>query len=150
MEKIFSSHLICIKSGSSLKEAKEIMQDKRIRHLPIIDADQNIIAIVTSHDLISREQFQNLPVDFFASSPVAFVHEDTPLSTVALKFIETKMSSVILCDNDMKAIGIITTNDILFQYAQLTQKKEPTFAIDQAKLITTAGEFFRKLADIGI
>jgi acetoin utilization protein AcuB len=150
MEKIFSSNLICVRSGTTVKSAKQIMAEKRIRHLPIVDLDQNIISIISNHDLISHERVQELPVDFFASSPVVFVISDTPLSTIAYKMIEQKISSVVLCNNAKQAVGIITSTDLLLQFANLLKDQKTPGSFDTFKALSTAGEFFRKLSDIGI
>ena len=154
MLEVQSQDLTCIQTGSSMAEAKELMTEKRIRHLPVINDRGQIIAMLSKHDLTDVGQFQDLPVELFASFPVHFVEQDTPLSSVALKMIEEKISSLILCDFKSRAIGIITTDDLLFEFSKLlkqTKEFQSTTPLwPAAETITTAGELFRQISDIGI
>ncbi|MFZ3229334.1 MAG: CBS domain-containing protein [Pseudobdellovibrio sp.] len=150
MAPIFNSNMICIKAGSTMKAAKQLMDENRIRHLPVISDENKIVAMLSKHDLTDVQKFQDLPIDLFANYPVSFVTIDTPLSTVATKMIEEKISSLVLCDSEKNAIGIITSDDLLFQFSQMLKEKENTSSITKIDILTTAGEFFKKLADIGI
>jgi CBS domain-containing protein len=148
-----NSKLICIKSGTLMNEARELMQIKRIRHLPIIDNNNDIIAMLSKHDLTDIEKFQELPVDFFASFPVEYVLESTPLSTVALRMVEKKISSVLISNEKKEVVGIITSDDLLFKLSQVLKneedkKEKSDFNLNM--LVTSAGDFFKKLSDIGI
>lgn len=152
MEYTFKTDLVCIKSGSTMKMAKALMSEKRIRHLPVINSENQIISILSKHDLTDALKLQELPVDFFANSPVIYVTEDTDMKTVALKMIEEKISSVLLTDNNKTVIGIITTNDLLFHLAHLLDEnaKKSQTSTTHASTLMSIGEFFRKLSDIGI
>ena len=152
MENIFKSNLICIKGGTTMREAGELMKEKRIRHLPIIDGSDRIVGMLSKTDLTDVAKFADFPAELFATFPVQTLNVDSPLSLAALLMIEKKISSVILCDNNNTAVGIITSEDLLFQLAQMLGEKEKSGigSWDAAKTLSTAGEFFRKLSDIGI
>lgn len=152
MANIINSKLICITSGSPLQEAKEMLREKRIRHLPIINHSNEIVGILSKHDLSDNIKFRDLPVDLFASSPVDHMPASSPISEVALKMIEKKISSMLLSDENGKAVGIITTDDLLYHLAIIIKDKEKAEAYrwNRADIMQTAGEFFRKLSDIGI
>jgi CBS domain-containing protein len=152
MEKSFKTKVVCIAKGSTVTEARLLMKEKRIHHLPIVDSENNIEGVLSSRDLTDISQFQNLPVEVFASYPVEYVTESESLRTVALKMIEKRISSVLLTDSENTVVGIITTNDLLFHFADLLKKvpsdeKKPWTDMD---VVITVGEFFRKLSDIGI
>jgi acetoin utilization protein AcuB len=149
---IFNSKLICIKTGSTISQAKSVMHERRIRHLPVIDDDNQILSVLSKSDMTDVLKFADMPVDLFASSPVKWVDMDTPLWRVANIMLENKISSVLLCDSEKRAVGIITTDDLLFQFSQLLREKEnPGLGgWNMLNTMTTAGTFFNKLADIGI
>lgn len=149
MEKIYSSKLISIKSGSTMREAKEIMREKRIRHLPITNSENYITGILTAHDMTDVVKFHDMPVDIFASFPVKYVTPETTLSEVALKMIADKISGLIVVKNEA-AIGIITTDDLLFELSQILKNKEDGSSPIWSDALVTAGELCRKLADVGI
>lgn len=152
MNQLFKTTVVCIAKGSTIAEARLLMNEKRIHHLPVVDSENNIEGVLSSRDLTDIPKYQNLPVEVLASYPVEYVTEGESLRTVALKMIEKKISSVLLTNAENAVVGIVTTNDLLFHLAELL-KKEPT---DEKKswtdmdVVVTVGEFFRKLSDIGI
>jgi acetoin utilization protein AcuB len=153
MSEYKNSKVICIKSGTSMQDARELMAVKRIRHLPIIDSNNNIISMLSKHDLTDVIKFQQLPVDSFASSPVQYVDESTPLSVVALRMVESKISSVLISNEKKEVVGIITSDDLLYKLSQILkieENKKENSEYNYNFLITTAGDFFKKLSDVGI
>lgn len=152
MNQSFKTKVVCIAKGSTVTEARLLMKEKRIHHLPVVDNENNIEGVLSSKDLTDIPQYQNLPVEVFASYPVEYVAESESLRSVTLKMIEKKISSVLLTDSENSVVGIITTNDLLF-HLSLLLKNEQT---DEKKtwtnmdVVITVGEFFRKLSDIGI
>lgn len=150
----FETTLITAKKGTLLREAKKIMSEHRIHHLPILNEQNEITSILSDRDFLNTDQLQEWPVDYFANSPVESVTTDTPLRQVALLMLNKKISSVLLIDQKNTALGIITSNDLLFQLSELLKNTDED---GQAKrswtendILITAGEFFRRLAEIGI
>lgn len=152
MEVIFNSNIIGVRSGTSVQEAQQLMKEKRIRHLPVIDGNNTIVAMFSQHDFSKAASFQNMPVDLFSSFPVRFVSLETPLSRVALLMVEEKISSVLISDESSQALGIVTSDDLLFQFSQMLKAKETAAAAESTPLsqLVTVGEFFRRLSEIGI
>ncbi len=146
------SKLICVQVGASMSEAKALMTECRVRHLPVIDISNQVVGMLSKHDLTDVPKFQELPVELFAQSPVECVIPETPLSEIALKMIQEKISSVLVCDENNMAYGIITTDDLLYEFAKLIKEKEQPSISNWTTLntITAATEVSRKLSDIGI
>lgn len=149
MEGIYSKNLICIKSGATMGEAADMMREKRIRHLPVVDAQNRINSILSAHDMTDVQKFRDLPVDLFTSFPVRTVTPDTPLSEVSFMMLKEKISCLIIAEGG-EAVGIITTDDLLFQFSLILKEKEKKGAFVWTDTLSTAGEFFRKFSDIGI
>lgn len=152
MKSLFKTNVHCIQSGSPLRQAKELMKEKRIRHLPIINENDEIISLISKHDFTDIDRFQDLPVDLFASRPVITVPQETPLRNVALTMLEKKISCILLIDHELRLMGIITTDDLLLHLTELlnfesTKIENESSSVD---LLITAGEFFRRLSNIGI
>ena len=55
--------VITVDPNKTVFEAQELMADNHIRHLPVIDQDQQLIGIVTDRDIRSA-----LPYDFIKDS----------------------------------------------------------------------------------
>jgi acetoin utilization protein AcuB len=162
-----SKKLVTIVPKESLVVAWKIMREKRIRHLPVVDADQSIIGILTDRDLqraIHTEFDQSGDVRYtierfapqesaqdYMSSPVRFVAADTPLITVATQMVEQKISSLIVTDND-EATGIITTDDLLWALIRmLDNEKEPGIKkLVSSLMVSPVGEIAHRLSNVGI
>jgi acetoin utilization protein AcuB len=148
---ISNPKLIYIKKDATMAFAKELMSEKRIRHLPVVDEQKRIVAMLSKHDLNDDLKYHDMPVDLFATYPIHFVNVETSLSSVALKMVSDKISAVILCNDKNEAVGIITTDDLLFQFATLLQEKEKAdFSWKNFDALATAGELMKKLSDVGI
>lgn len=148
-----NSRMICIKTGTPMAEARELMENRRVRHLPVLNESEEVIGMLSKHDLTDVPKFQDLPIELFASFPAQYVTLDTPISTVSLRMIEAKISSLVLADYSGEAVGIITTDDLLYELAKLTRENEEHTVAEWTGAITnvnTAGEISRRLADIGI
>lgn len=148
-----NSRMICIKAGTPMAEARELMDNRRVRHLPVLNEQDEVIGMLSKHDLTDVPKFQDLPVELFASFPAQYVTLDTPISTVSLRMIEQKISSLVLVDYSGEAVGLITTDDLLFELSKLTRENEEHTVAEWTGALTnvnTAGEISRRLADIGI
>lgn len=151
MDHQFKTKLICLPSGSTMKQARDLMNERRIRHLPIVDKDNKIISMLSKHDLSDVTKFQDMPVDFFATTPVSYVDASEGVKAVALKMLQENISCVLIADSEKNVIGIATTHDLLYHLVTLLNAQEKdSQPIAGSDALITIGEFFRKLSDIGI
>ncbi len=159
MKSKYKTQLICVTKNTTVREAREIMNERRIRHLPVIDNEHTIVGIVSRTDLTDISQFQDIPVELFSSKPVEYVRNSLPLRQVTLSMLEKKISCVLVTDDHDEVTGIITTDDLLYHLAELlktadssenikTESSEKSiFSVDS---LITIGEFSRKLSAMGI
>ena len=148
-----NSRIICVNTGTSVADARDVMENRRIRHLPVINDREEVIGMLSIHDLTDVPKFQELPIELFASFPAQYVTLDTPISTVALRMIEAKISSLLLVDYSDEVVGLMTTDDLLYELSKLTREKEEHTVAEWTGAVTnfnTANEISRRLADIGI
>lgn len=149
---IMSKKLKTISAGSTLQDAYAIMQESRIRHLPVLNEIGEITGILTYKDLIADKSILLMPVEYFMSFPVEQIHESTSLKNAALKMLEKKMSSLLITNDDADVIGIVTTDDLLWHLAShlQTETDEVPSPLSRIDLQTTVGEIARLLSQAGI
>ncbi len=120
VEKIMSYPLIMVSLKSSIKEAAQVMIEKKIRRLAVREHG-NVVGIVTSADLIRclpetpetmRAWFE---VDYFMSKCVISADEETPVDGVAKIMGEKSIGSVIVTSHG-EPIGIFTERDLLTKF----------------------------------
>ena len=61
VSEVMSGKVICVTADRTIEECMAIMTGKRIRHLPVIDEQQNVLGIVSIGDVVkeiaSQQQF---------------------------------------------------------------------------------------------
>jgi CBS domain-containing protein len=61
VSEVMTGKVFYVTQGSSIEECMAIMTEKHVRHLPVLDADQHVIGIVSIGDVvketISQQQF---------------------------------------------------------------------------------------------
>ena len=132
--------VITVDPEISVFEAQELMAHHSIRHLPVIDANQQLIGIVTDRDIRSalpyhflkdscseeqREQVCALTVkDIMAREPISI----SPTSTIqdALLMIQTsKVGALPVVGDDGKLSGILSVRDLLRAFINVLGIGEP-------------------------
>jgi acetoin utilization protein AcuB len=141
---------ITVKPSSSLKEAYKIMQDKNIRHLPVLD-HKKLVGVVTDRDLrLATSKLTKHPYDIetevekIMSHPVQFTHPSDPIEIATRTMRELKIGCLPVVE-DMKLVGIVTGMDLLDALLLLTGIHQPSGRLD-VRLIDKAGELARLTA----
>jgi acetoin utilization protein AcuB len=132
--------VITVDSETPVIEAQELMADNKIRHLPVVDLNQQLVGIVTDRDIRSalpynylkdtcseeqREQFCVLPVkDIMTKDPIAI----SPTYTIqdALLLIQnSKVGALPVIDDNRRLKGIISVRDLLRAFINVLGIGEP-------------------------
>jgi acetoin utilization protein AcuB len=126
---VYSTH-----PGNRLIDAAEIMQDHRIRHVPVIDGDR-LVGIVSDRDLrnaLPRKRETRGTVDEFTQSslarPVSEVMSRLPL-TIPVDFgiheaaeimCREKIGALPVMDGETM-VGILSAEDLLWALVEITR-----------------------------
>lgn len=54
VHEIMTARVTCASGDKTIEEAMAIMDDKRIRHLPVLDANSKVVGVVSVRDLIKE------------------------------------------------------------------------------------------------
>ncbi|MFZ4715853.1 MAG: HPP family protein [Bacteriovoracaceae bacterium] len=123
---IMTTMPITIHAGESIVQAYGKMKENSIRHLPVMNGQNQIIGILSDRDIqramqVHRiDKFQQdielpveIPVEEFMSWPVYMVNEKTSIKVVAAQMLSQKVSAFLVEDEAGRLKGIITTDDLL-------------------------------------
>lgn len=141
---------VTVTSKTSLDEAYKIMENKNIRHLPVMHQEK-IVGIVTDRDLrLATSKLTKNPVDVetavedIMSHPVQTAHPSDPIETATTTMRELKIGCLPVVE-DMRLVGIVTGMDMLDALLLLTGIHRPSGRLD-VRLPDKSGELARLTA----
>jgi acetoin utilization protein AcuB len=116
---------ICISARETLQDAMELMMRKHIRHLPVVDADGQLLGIVTDRDLRRaapspifgskldpQTAMEQVTVDRVMVRSPQTVSPSQPLKDALQLFVDKKYGGLPVVDAG-KLVGIITPIDVM-------------------------------------
>ncbi len=147
IEDIMIKVVITLQNNATLQQAIDLVKQKKIRHIPIVDDAQQLIGLLCDVDIRSAtpsiyhldEYKEDLlkPVsaimitDVYTAHPLDFVEE------IAFVFYEQKISCMPVIKEN-KLVGIVTETDLLHTYVELTGANQPASQIE-VKVTNTPG-----------
>lgn len=115
-----------IRGDVDYREAVEIMHEKNLHHLPVVDADDGVVGIVTQRDLqLAARHFREACVEVseVMHTPVVTIAQDAPLAFAANQMITHRIGGLPVVDGG-RVVGIVTETD-LFQALKDLLEREP-------------------------
>jgi len=117
---------VTILKGKTVADALALMAEYHIGGIPVVDAENHLVGIVTNRDL-RFELNQNRPVDeVMTSENLVTTHVQTDLFGAAQILQENKIEKLPVVDDQNHLIGLITYKDI-------TKAKDKPMACKDAK-----------------
>lgn len=121
-----SEDVVSVRSGESAATVARLMEDHGIRHVPVVDADGDLVGLVSDRDLgrrvlgavdelpISerRDVLQAVRVDQVMVHGIVTVEPDASLAEVGDLLIEYKFGCVPVVSGS-RLVGILTETDFI-------------------------------------
>ncbi len=120
MNELVQSHMttdvITLGPDNTLGEAREILLNRRIHHLPIV-VGRKLVGIVTSWDLFklgkSAEEYSNTKIKEIMTTKVATLEYDQHLGAAAEVLTQHLFHAVPIVNEHHELLGIVTSTDIV-------------------------------------
>jgi acetoin utilization protein AcuB len=150
-----TKNLKTISWEAPMEEAVDLMDDYRIRHLPVVDAEKCVVGILSDRD-VNRAMNPKRPgfaegsrVSDFMSWPVITVGEERSIKEVAEGLMSEKISAVLVTNKGNEVLGIVTTEDLLRYLLSLVggEKRESVLDFTYTPLVS---ELLRETQAVGI
>lgn len=138
-EQIMHKNVYTLRPNNTVRDALNLMHEKKIRHVPITSEEMELLGVVSERVLkealpssvlgenekavLETPLEQIMVKDPLTAHPLDFVEE------LALSLYETKKSCIPIVSSG-KLVGIVTTSDLLYTYMQLTGVTIPGSKID--------------------
>ncbi|MGM9924293.1 MAG: acetoin utilization AcuB family protein [Bacillus sp. (in: firmicutes)] len=134
VEEIMSRNVITLTEQDTIQTAMKVMREKKIRHIPIIDADCHCIGLVSTQDIrdatpsifFSNEHQEVLqkPLNSIMKTNVITGHPLDFVEDTAVVFYENKIGCMPILSNK-KLVGIVSETDLLNTFVELTGANQP-------------------------
>lgn len=135
IEAIMSTNLITVTPSATLAEARALMHDNRIHHIPVVDGD-NLVGLITLTNVLaatdsflrddsSRIHANEIGIKDAMVTDVATVDVNASLRHAAL-FLERHKIGCLPVLDDEKLVGIITDTDFVAVAINLLEQIEET------------------------
>jgi CBS domain-containing membrane protein len=140
LDTIMSTDLITISPHENLATAREIMHDKRIHHLPVVDAEEKLVGLVTLSNVLAatdsflrdadnRMHASEIAVEDVMVRDLATVDEHASLRQAAL-FLEKHRIGCLPVVTDGNLRGIVTDTDFVAVAINLLEQIEDAESFD--------------------
>ncbi|GAK02877.1 CBS domain protein AcuB [Geomicrobium sp. JCM 19037] len=158
VEDMMRTTIHTLHAKDSIEQAVELMESKRIRHIPIVDANKALIGIVSDRDIRDSKHsiLQQQPSEDILSTPLVHIMKRDVYTAHPLDFVEDIAS--MLSEQQISAapvtlgnklVGMITGRDLLDTLVRLTGADQPSTQLEikvsdlSGKLAEASGIFHK-------
>ena len=126
VKELMRSQLYTLKPTNTVHQARDLMLDKQIRHIPIVDNSGKFIGLLTKRDIlaasissladidnIERDELEDgIPIAEIMITDVVVAQEDASLLDAAQHLLDQKHGCLPIFRGD-KLVGILTESDFV-------------------------------------
>lgn len=115
---IMTSPALCGRTTQTLQQAWEVLQQYKIHHLAIVDAQMTLQGMLSSNQLLHfvllhhDGPIDQVPLTHFCGETVLSTHPDVKVRDLAAALLEQGLDGVPVCQGG-KLVGMVTFTDII-------------------------------------
>jgi CBS domain-containing protein len=135
VEDVMTKEVLTVRAETSLKEAAGLLAQRQISGLPVVDAENHVVGVVSEGDILFKERdaerknrferWFTLPLPEIMSkleartageamsAPAITIEAKRPLAAAATTMIDEGVKRLPVVDQDGKLIGIISRADLV-------------------------------------
>lgn len=139
VEQMMNTNVLTLQPSHSIKDAIDLLREKKIRHLPITNEEGQVVGVLSDRDikdatpsnLIDNQQndIYTTPIDEIMTKNPLIGHPLDFVEEVATIFYDQKIGCLPIVSSG-KLVGIVTETDLLYKYIELTGAHQPGSQIE--------------------
>ncbi|MDI2586118.1 acetoin utilization AcuB family protein [Psychrobacillus sp. NEAU-3TGS] len=139
VEEIMNTSVPTLTPTHTINDALLLLKAKRIRHIPIINANKEILGVVTDRDLkkatpstllnSNNPEVYELPLEKIMTKNPIVGHPLDFLEETATIFYDNRIGCLPIVSQG-KLVGMITESDLLYKFIELTGSHQPGSQIE--------------------
>jgi len=128
---LMTDRVFTLGPNDDLEELYELMDDRRVRHVPVVDRDGDLVGLVTQRDLargalgpqdtlplnVQQELLRRRKVREIMAAEVETVDPDVDLNAAAQMLLENKIGCLPVVEG-AHLVGILTESDFVRRYVE--------------------------------
>ena len=122
---IMTPHPVSISEQASLAEAASILDARKISGLPVVDAEGEVVGVLSQTDLVRARanshlvsSWPGLSVGQIMTKPALTISAKASLEEAARVMDKRNVHRLVVCDDAATPIGIISTSDLVRSWAR--------------------------------
>ncbi|WP_030748767.1 CBS domain-containing protein [Streptomyces griseus] len=96
--------------GMSFRDVAKLLAEHDISGLPVVDADDHVVGVVSESDLLARRALTARDV---MSAPAVTVHAEEAAADAARLMVRRGVERLPVVDEEERLVGIVTRRDLL-------------------------------------
>ncbi len=138
LEQMMKTNVLSLQPSHSLKDAITLLQENKIRHLPITNEAGSVVGILTDRDIkkaipsyLGEDQhniYETKIEEIMTKNPI-IGHPLDFVEEVATIFYDQQIGCLPIVSGE-KLVGIVTETDLLYKYIELTGAHQPGSQIE--------------------
>ena len=139
---LMTSNPTVITPDDSITRTAEVMRTLDVGMLPVVDdlRTRRLVGVITDRDIVVRCLADHGTArcqvrDHMTTSPLVFVNEDTPLTTITEQMEEFQVRRLPVVTGDRRVVGVVTQADL----ARLVGPRDPRLIEEIVERISTPG-----------
>ena len=124
--RVMNTYLVTVSPDTTIIKAKDLIEEKKINHLLVVDENENLLGLVSDRDVkqswaspattLSVHELNylltQLTVEMIMTKKIITISSGTTIETAALIMQENRISALPVMEAE-KLVGIITTTDVM-------------------------------------
>ena len=137
LNEIMVSDLHTLEANNTLQDAVELMKSKKIRHIPIVGSNNQLLGLVTQRDILAatspdstnKQQEMSTPLNAIMVTKLDTVNKGTDLRQAAL-FLQQHKHGCLPVVEDNTLVGLVTDTDFVSVAINLLEMLEATEPVE--------------------
>lgn len=139
IEEIMKREVVTLSPDHTINDALAIMKENKIRHLPIVSKEMEVLGLITDRDLkdavpslyseATNENVYTKPLEEIMKRNLILGHPMDFVEETAVIFYDNQIGCLPIVSNN-KLVGIVTETDLLYKYIELTGAHQPGSQIE--------------------
>jgi CBS domain-containing protein len=137
LNEIMVSDLHTLEADNTLQDAVELIKSKKIRHIPIVGSNNQLLGLVTQRDILAasspdstnKQQEMSTPLNAIMVTKLDTVNKGTDLRQAAL-FLQQHKHGCLPVVEDNTLVGLVTDTDFVSVAINLLEMLEATEPVE--------------------